>query len=105
MLCSSFATSLFFLFSFWGQYLRRFSHRVIPMAKEEGSPIASDVEATNESLSPLQDPWYFFSPLFPVVPTDLSPPNAPSQWNIRGEAPSLETAWVPAASEVIDLGL
>ena len=46
------------------------------MAKEEGPHIASGVEAANESLSPLQDPWYFSFPLFPVVPTDLSPPNA-----------------------------
>nr|POE53772.1 hypothetical protein CFP56_76937 [Quercus suber] len=75
------------------------------MAKEEGPPIASGVEAANESLSLPQDPWYFSSPLFPVVPSDLSPPNAPSQWNRRGEAPSLETAWVPVASGVMDLCL
>lgn len=75
------------------------------MAKEGGPPIANGVEAVNESLLLLQDPRYFSSPLFSVVPTDLSPLEAPSQWNIRSEAPNLETAWVPAASGVMDLRL
>ena len=75
------------------------------MAEEEEAPIAVDVEITRKSFLPLQDPWYCSSPLFPIVPTDISASDAPSQWNIRGEAPNPETAWVPSASGVMDLHL
>ena len=75
------------------------------MAEEEEAPIAVNVKITRKSLLPLQDPWYCFSPLFPMVPTDIGASDAPSQWNIRGEAPNPEIAWVPSASEVMDLRL
>nr|POE78981.1 hypothetical protein CFP56_74794 [Quercus suber] len=55
-----------------------------------------------KSLLPLQDPWYCFSPLFPIVPIDIGASDAPFQWIIRGEAPNLEIAWVPSASRVMD---
>ena len=75
------------------------------MAEEEEAPIVVDVEISRKSLLPLQDSWYCSSPLFPMVLTDISASDAPSQWNIRGEAPNPETAWVPSASGVMDLCL
>ena len=56
------------------------------MAEEEETSIAVDVEIAKKSLLPLQDPWYCSSPLFPMVPTDISASDALSHWNIRGEA-------------------
>ena len=85
--------------------LRGFHHQIISMAKEEEAPIVVDVEISRKSLLPLQDSWYCSSPLFPMVLTDISASDAPSQWNIRGEAPNPETAWVPSASGVMDLCL
>ena len=95
------------LFLFFSLYLRlRGSHhQVVSMAEEEEGPIAVDVEIVRKSLLPLQDLWYCFSPLFPMVPTDIGASDAPSQWNIRGEAPNPETAWVLSASRVMDLHL
>lgn len=75
------------------------------MAEEEEALIAVDVEIARKSLLPLQDPWYSSSPLFPVVPTDIDASNAPYQWNIRGEAPNPDAAWVPSASGIMDLHL
>ena len=40
-----------------------------------------------------------------MVPTDISVSDIPSQWNIRGEAPTPEIAWVPSAPGVMDLRL
>ena len=75
------------------------------MAENEEAPIAVDVEIARKSLLPLQDLWYCSSPLVPVVPADTDVSDAPSQWNIRGEAPNPETSWVPSASGVMDLCL
>ena len=75
------------------------------MAEEKETPIAVDVEIAKNLLLPLQDPGYCSSPLFPMVPTDISVSDAPSQCNIWGEGPNTETAWVPLASGVMDLRL
>ena len=40
-----------------------------------------------------------------MVPTDISVSDVPSQWNIHGEAPTPEIAWVPSAPGVMDLHL
>ena len=61
------------------------------MAEEEETSIAIDVKIVKKLLLPLQDPWYCSSPLFPMVPTDISASDALSHWNIRGEAPNPET--------------
>ena len=96
--CSS-SVSPFYLHS------RGSHHLVGSMAEEEETPIAVDVEIVKKSLLPLQDPWYCSSPLFPMVPTDISASDALSHWNIRGEAPNPETTWVPSALRVMDLRL
>ena len=57
-----------------------------------------------EPLLPLQDPWYCSSSLFPAVGAlEVSPPEVPKKWILKGEAPSHETAWVLAASSILDL--
>ena len=84
--------------------LRGSHHLVRSMAEEERTPTA-DVKIAKKSLLPLQDPWYCSSPLFPMVPTDISASKAPSQRNIRGEAPNPEIAWVPSPPGVMDLRL
>ena len=57
-----------------------------------------------EPLLPLQDSWYHLTSLFPTVGAlKVSPPGVPKKWILKGEAPSHETAWVPAASGIIDL--
>nr|POE99798.1 hypothetical protein CFP56_18265 [Quercus suber] len=38
-----------------------------------------------------------------MVPIDIGASDAHFQWNIRGEAPNLEIAWVRSASGVMDL--
>nr|POF23166.1 hypothetical protein CFP56_70946 [Quercus suber] len=60
---------------------------------------SDDVEVgSREPLLPLQNPWYCSSPLFPVVgASEVSPPGMPKKWILKGEAPSSETTWVPAA--------
>ena len=75
------------------------------MAEEEETPIAVDAKIEKKSLLPLQDPWYCSSPLFPMVPTNINASDAPSQWNIGGEVPNPETAWVSSAPGVMDLHL
>ena len=75
------------------------------MAEEEEASIAVNVEIASKSILPLQDPWYCSSPLFPMVPTNIGASDAPSQWNIRGEAPNPETMWVPTAYGAMDLHL
>ena len=67
--CSS-SVSPFYLHS------RGSHHLVGSMAEEEETPIAVDVEIVKKSLLPLQDPWYCSSPLFPMVPTDISASDA-----------------------------
>ena len=64
-----------------------------------------DVEVEiGEPLLPLQDPWYYSSLLFPAVGApEVSPPEAPKKWILKGEAPSPETAWVPAATGILGL--
>ena len=69
--CSSFV-SPFYL------HLRGSHHLVRSMAKEEEIPTAVDVEIVKKSFLPLQDPWYCSSPLFPMVPTDISASDVPS---------------------------
>ena len=96
-----FVPPLFLLFHLC---LRGSHHLVRSMAKEERTPTA-DVKIAKKSLLPLQDPWYCSSPLFPMVPTDISASKAPSQRNIRGEAPNPEIAWVPSPPGVMDLRL
>ena len=57
-----------------------------------------------EPLSPLQDPWYFSPFLFPTVGAlEVNPPEVPKKWILKGEAPNHETAWVLAASGILDL--
>ena len=85
--------------------LRGSHHLVRSMAEEEKTPTAVDVKIAKKSLLPLQDPWYCSSPLFPMVPTNISASNAPSQWNIRGESPNSEIAWVSSPPGVMDLRL
>ena len=85
--------------------LRGSHHLVRSMAEEEKTPIVVDVEIAKKSLLPLQDPWYCSSPLFPMVPTNISASNAPSQWNIRGESPNSEISWVSSPPGVMDLRL
>ena len=60
------------------------------MAEEEETSIAVDVKIVKKLLLPLQDRWYCSSPLFPMVPTDISASDALSHWNIWGEAPNPE---------------
>ena len=64
-----------------------------------------DVEVgPGEPLLPLQDPWYCSSLLFSTVGApEVSPPRVPKRWILKGEAPSPETAWVPAATGILDL--
>ena len=64
-----------------------------------------DVEVgLGEPLSPLQDPWYCSSLLFPTVGApEVSPPRVPKKWILKGEAPSPETRWVLAATGILDL--
>ena len=64
-----------------------------------------DVEVEiGEPLLPLQDPWYYSSLLFLAVGApEVSPPEAPKKWILKGEALSLETAWVLAATGILDL--
>ena len=85
--------------------LRGSHHLVRSMAEEEKTPIVVDVEIAKKSLLPLQDPWYCSSPLFPMVPTNISASNAPSQWNIRGESPNSKISWVSSPPRVMDLRL
>ena len=57
-----------------------------------------------ESLLPLQDLWYCSSSLFPAVGTlEVSPFGVPKKWILKGEVSSNETAWVPAASGILNL--
>ena len=57
-----------------------------------------------EPLLPLQDPWYCSSSLFPAVGAlEVSPPGVPMKWILKGEAPNHETAWVSAASGILNL--
>ena len=57
-----------------------------------------------EPLLPLQDPWYCSSSLFPTVgASEVSPPKEPKKWILKGETPSHEAAWVPAAAGILDL--
>ena len=85
--------------------IRGSHHLVRSMDGEEETPTTVDVEITKKSLLPLQDPWYCSSPLFPMVPTDISASDVPSQWNIRGEASNPKIAWMPSAPGVMDLCL
>ena len=64
-----------------------------------------DVEGgIGEPLLPLQDPWYCLALLFPAVGApEVSPPGVPKKWILKGEALSLETAWVLAAIGILDL--
>ena len=93
------SVSLFYL------RLRGSHHLVRSMAEEKETPTIVNVKVAKKSLLPLQDPWYCSSSLFPMVPTDISASDVPSQWNIRGEAPNTEIAWVPLAPGVMDLRL
>ena len=64
-----------------------------------------DVEVgIGEPLLPLQDPWYCSTLLFPAVGApELSPPGVPKKWILKDKAPSPETAWVLAATGILDL--
>jgi len=64
-----------------------------------------DVEIRlGEPLLPLQDLWYCSSSLFPIVGAlEVNPPGVLKKWILKGEAPSHETAWVSAASGILDL--
>ena len=57
-----------------------------------------------EPLLPLQDLWYYSTSLFLAVGApEVSPPGVPKKWILKGEAPSHETTWFPAASSIMDL--
>jgi len=57
-----------------------------------------------ELLLPLQDPWYCSSSLFPAVgASEVSPPDMPKKWILKGEAPNHEAAWVLTTAGILDL--
>ena len=57
-----------------------------------------------EPLLPLQDPWYCLTSLFLAVGVpEVYPLGVPKKWILKGEAPSHETAWVPATYGIMDL--
>ena len=57
-----------------------------------------------ESLLLLQDLLYCSTFLFPAAGAPkVSPPSVTKKWILKGESPSYETLWVPAASGIIDL--
>ena len=64
-----------------------------------------DVEVgLGEPLLLLQDLWYCSSLLFLVVGApEVSLVGVPKRWILKGEALSLETAWVLATTGILDL--
>ena len=71
----------------------------------EAVAMGVDVEVRlGKPLLPQKDPWYCSTSLFPTVGAPkVSPPDVPKKWILKGEAPSHETAWVPATSSIMDL--
>ena len=67
--------------------------------------MGADVEVRlGKPLLPQKDPLYCSTSLFPTVGAlKVSPPDVPKKWILKGEAPSHETAWVPATSSIMDL--
>ena len=67
--------------------------------------MGADMEVRlGKPLLPQKDPLYCSTSLFPTVGAPkVSPPDVQKKWILKGEAPSHETAWVPATSSIMDL--